>query len=100
MKNKKLKDLKIDVVEKKDGPEHPRVHHPVLPQHEFSMLIVAPKGSGKTNFICNLLLKHYKRYFHQVWVCSPTYKNDEKWDVVMNTKHILKENAKLEKVLN
>lgn len=31
MKNKKLKDLKIDVVEKKDGPEHPRVHHPVLP---------------------------------------------------------------------
>ena len=63
------------------------------------MLIVAPKGSGKTNFICNLLLNHYKAYFHKVLVCSPTVDNDEKWDVVKETKHILRENVKLKKII-
>jgi hypothetical protein len=70
-----------------------------MPQHEFSMLIVAPKGSGKTNLICNLLLKHYKGYFHQVWVVSPTVDNDPKWEVVKETKHVLAENKALKKAL-
>lgn len=90
--------LKIVPIETKSAHKHPPVRHNVLPQHEFSMLIVAPKGSGKTNFICNLLLNHYKEYYHKILICSPTIDNDEKWDVVKGTKHILKENKKLIKI--
>lgn len=92
-------DLSIDNIKPKQEFKHPKVKHPVLPWHEFSMLIVAPKGSGKTNFICNLLLKHYKGYFHQIFVCSPTVENDEKWDVVKQTKHVLAENKALKEAL-
>lgn len=90
--------LKIVPIESSSEHHHPAVKHPILPQHEFSMLIVAPKGSGKTNFICNLLLNHYKEYFHKILICSPTIDNDEKWDIVKNTKHVLKENKKLLKI--
>lgn len=93
-------DLKIDLIENKNAKHHPPVMHKILPQHEFSMLIVAPKGSGKTNFICNMILKHYKGYFHRVIVCSPTVNNDPKWDIVKNTKNVLKRNTKLERALN
>lgn len=99
-KSKSLTNLTIDKIELKNSVEHPPPYHPVLPRHEFSMLIVAPKGSGKTNFLCNLLLKHYKGYFHRVLVCSPTINNDEKWEVVQKTKHVLGENKKLDKALN
>lgn len=93
-------DLTIDEVVIDKSLKHPPVAHPWLPQHEFSMLIVAPKGSGKTNFVCNMLLKHYKGYFNKVLVCSPTVDNDEKWDVVKETKNILKENKQLDKIIN
>ncbi len=91
--------LSIDKIETSTQYTHPEVWHSVLPQHEFGMLIVAPKGSGKTNFICNLILKQYKAYFHKILVCSPTVYNDEKWDVVKKTKHVLRENVKLKKIL-
>lgn len=55
MKSGSKADLKIDLIEKKNALHHPPASHPILPQHEFSMIIVAPKGSGKTNFICNLV---------------------------------------------
>lgn len=96
----KLKNLDIDVVESKNAKKHPEVYHPFLPQHEFSMLIVAPKGSGKTNLLCNLITKHYKQYFHRVIVCSPTIANDDKWDVVKATKHVLARNKKKEELLD
>lgn len=92
--------LKIDIIEKKNAAAHPKPMHKILPQHEFSMIIVAPKGGGKTNFICNLILKHYKEYFNKILVCSPTVNNDDKWDVVKDTKHVLKRNNKLERALN
>lgn len=95
---RKHETLKIIPIKAKNGFCHPDVRHSVLPQHEFSMLIVAPKGSGKTNFICNLLLNHYKGYFHNVLICSPTIDNDEKWDIIKDTDHILKENKKLKKI--
>lgn len=91
-------DLNIVPIKIKDEKCHPQVH-PTLPQHEFSMLIVAPKGSGKTNFICNLLINQYKGYFHQIWICSPTIDNDEKWDYIKSCKHILSENKDLQKIL-
>lgn len=80
--------------------KHPPVKYESMPQHEFSMLIVAPKGSGKTNLICNLLLNHYKGYFHRIIISSPTVLNDPKWMEVKKTKGILLENKKLKSILN
>lgn len=93
--------MRLDIVpiKIKNEKSHPKVH-PTLPQHEFSMLIVAPKGSGKTNFICNLLINQYKGYFHQIWICSPTIDNDEKWDYIKACKHILVENKELQNILS
>lgn len=45
-------------------------------------------------------MKHYKEYYHQIWVCSPTVNNDDKWDIVKDTKHVLKKNTALEHALN
>ena len=98
--SKQLVDLTIEKIEHQQQHDHPPVAHKVLPQHAFSMLIVAPKGSGKTNFLCNLIMKHYKGYFNRILVSSPTINNDEKWDVVKNTRGILKENKPLNKALN
>lgn len=101
MGKKGNKRVRLDIVpiESDSKLSHPPVSHKVLPQHEFAMLIVAPKGSGKTNLICNLLLNHYKGYFHRILVASPTVDNDEKWDVVKNTKHVLQENKKLKALM-
>jgi hypothetical protein len=96
-----MTSLSIKPIKPNHQGKHPPVKHPqVMMQHEFSCLIVAPKGSGKTNLICNLLLNHYKGYFHKVWVCSPTVANDDKWDVVKDTKHILVENKKKLKAMD
>ena len=92
--------LKVINIEPKEKHKHPPVAHFLLPQHPFSMLIVAPKGSGKTNLICNLILNQYKGYFHRIVVCSPTLENDPKWEIVKKTKGVLKENTKLEHILS
>jgi hypothetical protein len=46
----------------------------VLPEHPFRMYIIGSSGSGKTNFMLNLLKKKtmYAGYFHSVLVLSPT----------------------------
>jgi hypothetical protein len=91
--------LKIGNVEPNEKHSFPPVAHPLLPQHPFSMLIVAPKGGGKTNLICHLLLHQYKGYYNRIVVCSPTLENDPKWELVRKTKGLLKENKKLEQIL-
>jgi GTPase SAR1 family protein len=91
--------LDIKPIQPKNAYQHPPVPHKVLPQHEFSLVLVAPKGSGKTNLICNLLLNHYKGYFHDIWVCSPTVDNDPKWEVVKAEKKVLAENRALKRIL-
>ena len=35
--------------------KHPPPEFDVLPTHEFTMGLIAPKGAGKTTVICNLL---------------------------------------------
>ena len=94
-----MSSLKVVAIKPIHDVEHPPMKHPVLPQHEFGLLIVAPPGSGKTNLICNLLLNHFKGYFHEVWICSPTVKNDPKWERVLAARHVLCENKKLKKIL-
>jgi len=91
--------LSVDCIESDSKFEHPPVAHSILPQHPFSTLVVASKGSGKTNLLCNFILKQYKGYFHQIIVCSPTVDNDPKWDIVKKTKGVLKENVKLKEIL-
>jgi hypothetical protein len=91
--------LKINNVEPKEKWSHPDPIHPVFPKHAFSMLIVAPKGSGKTNLLVHLILHQYKKYFHDLIVCSPTIANDPKWSLVKRTSGILVQNRKLEEIL-
>lgn len=94
-------NLTIDKIVHKSQFSHPEVpFSDTLPQHPFTMLIVAPPGSGKTNFLCNLIIKQYKKYFHRVLVSSPSIMIDEKWEVVQETEGVLKKNKKLAKALN
>ena len=60
---------------------HPDPPNEVLLKHEFTLGLIAPKGSGKTTMICNLL-DFYKGYFHNIIIFSPTVHNDDKWDWV------------------
>lgn len=74
--------------------KHPPPPNDVLPNHEFSMGIIAPKGSGKTTVIANLL-NFYRGYFHTILIFSPTVASDEKWDYVKKQK-LLARNKPLE----
>lgn len=49
----------------------------VLPRHPFRWLIVGSSGSGKSNFVANLLSREdmYKGYFDSVLIISPTALN-------------------------
>lgn len=77
--------------------KHPPAPNDILPRHEFTMGLIAPKGSGKTTLICNLL-KFYKGYFHTIFIFSPTVASDEKWDYVKKLP-LLIENKKLKQWL-
>ena len=89
------KDLKVKAIPVPEGSDHPEPPHGMglLPIHEFTMGLIAPKGKGKTTTIINLL-DFYKGYFHQIWVFSPTIKSDVKWKYAQN-QETLGENTKL-----
>lgn len=89
--------LKVEAIPVPQNFVHPPAKHDALPRHEFSMGLIAPKGSGKTTVICNLL-KFYKNYFHNILVFSPTVASDEKWDWVKSQK-LLADNKPLKKWL-
>jgi ABC-type dipeptide/oligopeptide/nickel transport system ATPase subunit len=80
-----------------ESVEHPRPQHVVLPMHEFTVGIIAPKGSGKTTLICNLL-DFYKKYFNSIIIFSPTIKSDDKWEYVKK-QPLLTENKELKKLM-
>jgi len=67
-------DLNITPIPIPAGYVHPSVPDPVLMQHEFTLGVIAPKGSGKTTTIVNLL-RMYKGYFNKILVFSPTVKS-------------------------
>lgn len=90
-----MKTLQIKPVPVPPGCDHPKSPHMCLPKHEFSMGLIAPKGSGKTTLIINLL-QFYKGYFHTIVVFSPTIRNDEKWKYVKELP-LLVENKPLKK---
>lgn len=77
---------------------HPPVpHDQILLQHEFTLGLIAPKGSGKTTLIANML-DFYAGYFHTIVVFSPTLHSDEKWDYVRK-RPLLGENVALKRFL-
>src|SRR5690348_714280 len=58
-----MKKKPIDLTIKNLSVSLPKVSvHPNLPSLCFSMVVVGKSGSGKSNAICNLVLK-YKNYF-------------------------------------
>lgn len=61
------------------------------------MGIIAPKGSGKTTWIANVL-DFFAGYFHKILVFSPTLMSDEKWDYIKK-RPLLGENVALKKFL-
>jgi hypothetical protein len=76
--------------------KHPDVpNKEILPQHEFTLGIISPKGTGKTTLIVNLL-EFYKKYFETIIVFSPTLYADDKWDYVKKLP-LLSQNKRLEK---
>lgn len=92
-----MKELKVSAIPVPIGSKHPPPKHEVLPFHEFTLGLIAPKGCGKTTMICNLL-KFYQGYFHTILVFSPTVASDEKWDYIKKLK-LLSKNKELEKWL-
>lgn len=92
-------NLIVESVDPRQKFHHPPAAFSHLPQHEFSLMMVAPPGSGKTNLLCWMLMKLYKGYFHRVVVCSTTLDNDEKWNYVKKQKNLLAENKKLDAIL-
>jgi len=78
-----MKSLVVKPIPTPSGADHPGPPSDVLPRHEFSMGFIAPKGSGKTTALINLL-HFYKGFFNTIIVFSPTVKNDEK---VLDFKH-------------
>jgi len=92
-----MKELKVKPIKVPAGYKHPPAPHPALPNHEFTMGLIAPKGAGKTTVICNLL-EFYKGYFHTILVFSPTIQSDEKWDVIKKQKLVTR-NVVLQKWL-
>ncbi len=91
--------LEIKKVPTPKGDEHiPPPHgERLMPVHEFTMGLIAPKGSGKTTTIVNLL-EIYRGYFHKIFIFSPTIKSDSKWDYVKTLKLMI-ENKPLKKWL-
>jgi hypothetical protein len=88
--------LTVEKIPVPRGSEHPPPPHDldhILPVHEFTMGLIAPKGAGKTTTIANLLY-FYRGYFNTILVFSPTIHSDEKWDWVKRQK-LLVENKPL-----
>ena len=92
-----MKKLIVKPIPVPNGYKHPVPPNDVLPKHEFTMGLIAPKGAGKTTVICNLL-NFYKGYFHTIIIFSPTIDSDEKWDWVKE-QNFLGENKQLKTVL-
>ena len=92
---KRSRPLEVVAVPTPKGSDHiPPPHgEGLLPVHEFTMGLIAPKGKGKTTTIINLL-EFYRGYFHKIYILSPTVKSDVKWKFAQRMK-VLAENKPL-----
>ena len=89
-KKKGVKDLTVKPVfnVKDDYSEPP---NPNLLRMPFSLLEIAPKGSGKTVLLNNLMM-WYHEYFDNIFIWSPTVNLDRKWRLLIDKLRIPEEN--------
>lgn len=80
--------LNVEPIPVPRGYIHPPPPNDILPRHEFTMGLIAPKGSGKTTLIANML-KYFSGYFHSIIVFSPTVASDATWDWVKEQKLLI-----------
>lgn len=94
--NKMKSKKKFPVISEVPVPDvdHPEPPFDMLPKHEFTMGLIAPKGSGKTTTMINLI-EIYKGYFHNIIIFSPTVASDEKWDYIKEKKGMICQNIEL-----
>ncbi len=76
-KTKKVANVKIEPVITQ-GEAYADAPHPHLLRTPFSLLVIAPKGSGKTTTTINIL-KWYENYFDNRIAFSPTMIIDDNW---------------------
>lgn len=91
------KELFIKAIPVPLGNKHDPMRYEVLPEHEASYGLIAPKGAGKTTLIGNTMYA-MRGYFNSIIVFSPSVKNDDKWDWIKQ-QPLLEENKRLEKAL-
>lgn len=77
--NKANKKMKRDKIEKWVLSHKLKI----LPSHPFRLGVFGPSGCGKTNLFIKLLTtKHWLfNYFHRIMIFSPTFSNEDCWDV-------------------
>lgn len=90
--------------------EKPKFHvteldrvHENLPQPPFAMGLLAPKGSGKSTVIYNLISRpeFYYKKFDQVWMLSPTFFLDDTYaKVKLNEQRVVTDVNKFTPVMN
>src|SRR5271156_2656204 len=76
----KTSELRVKKVPEK--PLLPReVVHALLPKPPFCLPIVAPRESGKTNLLVDLLLDRNKffQFFEIIFIWSKSFFHDSKW---------------------
>ena len=88
---KKLTNLKVEPMIKEKDVKFPPPHPNLLPV-PFSLLITAPKGSGKT-VLLQWLIDKYRHYFHNIFIFSPTVLLDRKWMQFLEMQKIPIENV-------
>lgn len=93
MKSKKVAFPSIKEVPVPDV-NHPDPPYDMLPKHEFTMGLIAPKGSGKTTTLINLI-DIYAGHFHNIIIFSPTVASDEKWDYIKSRQGLICQNVEL-----
>lgn len=83
--NRRKKKVKNPIVAPlfKDSGDYSDPPHPNLLRLPFSLLFVAPKGSGKTTTLQNVLVWYY-RYFDMIFIWSPTINIDHKWQLIID----------------
>jgi len=89
-KEKKVKSLEVKPLFE-DDDDYCDAPHPNLLRLPFSLLEIAPKGSGKTVLLQNMLVWYFN-YFDNIFIWSPTINLDVKWRKIIDELQIPEEN--------
>ncbi len=97
MKKRKGLEIRPIPVPQRADHEPPPYGLGLLPIHEFTLGLIAPKGKGKTTTIMNML-EMYRDYFHEIHIFSPSIKSDVKWRYIKQLP-LLAENHRLRNIV-